>query len=176
MFNFRRNRGSVAHTDRKAGGERPNFAWPQLGDSVLVVAAVLVVIYAVSVASQALDSYTVVRTTPLCSIRLQVIDASGKDDLLAVVLSDIRAMADETLALEIVETTDFDLREVSESYVVSRQEDCQSANILAERLGLEPDEVEYKPLINNRRQITATLVLGAGGVSPVVTKLQDEEI
>jgi len=165
----------MARIDRKAEGERPNFVWPRLGDTILVVAAILVVIYAVSVAAQALNSYTMVRSTPLCSIRLQVVDASGKADLVAAALSDIKAIADETLALEIVETIDFDLREVSESYVVSRQGDCQAAHLLAERLGPEPDEVEYKPLVNNRRQITVTLVLGTGGVSPAVTESKEEE-
>jgi hypothetical protein len=37
-------------------------------------------------------------------------------------------------------------------------------------LGLDPDEVEYKPLENNVRLVTATLVLGQDGVRPAANQ------
>ena len=175
MSKIRRNRGGLVRADRKATGKKRDIRWRRLADMVLVVAAILMVIYAVSVAARVFDSYTIARSTPFSSIRLQVIDASGETGLLAAALSDMEAIADETMALKIVETTDFDLRRVNGSFVVSRQIDCRAARILAERLGLEPDEVEYRPLVNDRRQITATLVLGTSGVGPVVAESQKEE-
>ena len=175
MFSFRRKRAGTTRSDNSGDGRHLNVKWRRAGDVVLLVAATLVVIYAVSVAAQALDSYTMVRSTPLSSIRLQVIDASGKSGLLATALNDIKSVADETLALEIIQTTAFDLRDVSQSYLVSRLEDCRAAGILAEKLGLEPDDVEHKPLINNNRQITATLVLGSNGLAPIIAQAKEEE-
>ncbi len=175
MFSFRRTRGGLDRTDRSADRKMSGFPWRKVGDSVLVVAAIIVTIYTISVAAQALDSYTVVRNTPVSLIRLQVVDASGQKGLLAVALDDVRGLADESLAVKVVETTDFDLREVDQSYLVSRDEDCRAARILAERLGLDPDDVEYKPLTNNRRQVTATLILGMSGVKPATNELLEEE-
>lgn len=175
MFNFRRTRGGLDRTDRSADRKKSGFPWRKVSDSVLVVAAIILTVYTISVATQALDSYTVVRNTPVSLVRLQVVDASGQKGLLTAALDDVRAQADESLALKVVETTGFDLLEVDQSYVVSRDKDCRAACILAERLGLDPDDVEYKPLTNNRRQVTATLVLGMSGVKPATTELLEEE-
>ncbi len=60
----------------------------------------------------------------------------------------------------------FEVREVEHSFVVSRVDDLSAARLLADRLGLDPGAVEYKPLVNNRQQLTATLVLGSDGLTP----------
>ena len=176
MFKIRRSRGGRTRPDRRSSGAKTGFNWRRLTDLLLLVVAALVVVYAVSVAGTALTGYTLVRPTPLSSIRLQLVNASGDSTALAAAVKDIKTVVDRELALEIVETSIFDIREVSQSFVVSRQENPRAARVLAERLGLDPGEVEYRPLANNRRQITTTLVLGSAGLTPVTAISQVEEI
>lgn len=176
MFNLRRTQGRSPAPDRDADQNRPKrMNWRRIGDVVLVVAAGLALIYAGSIATEAFAGYTQVQVTPQTSIRLQIVDGSGQDGLMAGALENIRSVTNDDLSVKIVETDDFDLRDVPRSYVVSRLEDCRAARLLAERLGLEPDDVEHRPLVNNRRQVTATLVLGQDGLEPAIDETEAEE-
>jgi len=44
--------------------------------------------------------------------------------------------------------------------VISRRRDKAAAVLLAERLGIDPDDVIYEPLEHNTRHVSATLLLG----------------
>ncbi|MCK4373507.1 MAG: hypothetical protein KAW61_10180, partial [candidate division Zixibacteria bacterium] len=67
---------------------------------------------------------------------------------------------DVDLVIKVVDTDNFDLSRVSETFVLSRLEDRSAATVLAQKLGLIADGITFKPLENNYRQVTATLVLG----------------
>lgn len=140
-----------------------------------MVASILAVLYTVSVAGKVLGSFTLVRETPRYSMRLQVVNASGDQGLGSRAVKDIAAVSDQELAVEVVETIAFDVRRVAGSFVVSRQDDTRAACRLAEKLGLKPGDVEYQPLVNNRQQITATLVLGSDSLNPTPVVSQNEE-
>jgi len=144
-------------------------------DVFLVVASTLAVLYTASVAEKVLGGYTLVRETPRYSMRLQVVNASGDQGLGSQAVKDIAVVSDQELAVEVVETIAFDLRRVAGSFVVSRQDDIRAACRLAEKLGLKPGDVEYQPLVNNRQQITATLVLGSDGLNPAPVVSHTEE-
>jgi hypothetical protein len=62
---------------------------------------------------------------------------------------------------------------VAGSFVISRQEDLTASRMLAVRLGLDPDQVEYRPLEDNRRLITSTLVVGSNGVTLATVKKKE---
>jgi len=135
-------------------------------DLTLIVAAVVVLVYTVTVVNKVVSGYSMEEPTPRHIIRLAVVDATQDGRLMPSVTRDIEALSDPELSVEIVETAIFDVRSVERSFIISRQENLTAARLLAKRLGLEPSEVEYKPLVNNRKHVTATLVLGSQGIDP----------
>jgi hypothetical protein len=140
-------------------------------DLALVIAAAAVLVYTVSVVNQVASGYSAEEPTPRHVIRLAVVDATDDGKLVGSVKQEIRALSDMELSVEIVETATFDVRSVERSFIISRQENLTAARLLAKRLGLDPSEVEYKPLVNNRKHVTATLVLGSQGIYPVTEEL-----
>jgi hypothetical protein len=118
------------------------------------------------VAHKVVGGYSAEEPTPAYSMRLQIVEASPLGLTPATLATDIEAASDMKLEIEVAETGRFKVRPVPASFVISRLEDLTAARLLAERLGLDPDQVEYKPLEDNRGLITATLVIGADGVRP----------
>ena len=140
-------------------------------DATLVLATTALVVYMGFISYKVVGGYTAEEPTPAHSVRVQVVDASLTGILLKKLVPDIEAVSDMKLEIKVAETGRFDVRPVAGSFVISRQEDLTAARLLAARLGLDPDQVEYKPLEDNRGLITATLVVGTDGVRPtVVTK------
>ena len=140
----------------------------RLLDMSLVLICVLLVAYLCFRVFPAISGYTMDRPSPHHTVRLQIVDASGQFVPVQQLARQIEAASDVEFEVAVVETGRFDVRRVTRSFVVSRQEDLAAARILAARLGLSPDDVEYKPLENNQKVITATLVIGADGVRPTV--------
>lgn len=135
-------------------------------DITLVALCLGALVYVITVADEVIGGYSQVRPTPEHMVRLELVNASGDPGLGHQSLAVIQAAADQQISIEVVEKRAFEVREVAQSFVVSRQEDLRAARLLAERLGLDPGAAEYKPLVNNRQQLTATLVLGSDGLSP----------
>jgi threonine dehydratase len=98
---------------------------------------------------------------PEHEVRLQVLNGCGVDGLAASVADAWADYTDADLHVVVVDTDNFDLHNVAESFIISRQENRTAARLLADRVGLNPDQVVYKSLENNYRDVTATLVLGA---------------
>jgi hypothetical protein len=135
-------------------------------DVTLVLATTALVVYLGFIAHKVFVTYTVEEPTPVYSVRLQVVDASSTGILLERLVPDIEKVSDMELEIKVAETSRFNVRPVAESFVISRKEDLTAARLLAVRLGLDPDQVDYKPLEDNRGLITATLVVGTRGVTP----------
>ena len=136
-------------------------------DIFLVLACAAVVVYIGVLVHPVVSGYSLEKPTPRYEVRLQIVDATGKFSGVGQLAKQIESASDLDLNVAVVETSRFDVRPVQRSFVLSRLEDVTAAKLLAERLGLDPDEVEYKPLDNNQSVITATLVVGADGVRPV---------
>ena len=77
--------------------------------------------------------------------------------------------------MAIIRTGDFSQRKISKSFIISRVKDKTAAEYLAKALNLEKSEVTYKPLDNNYKQVSATLVIGEDFVTEPLTKLSDKE-
>ena len=142
-------------------------------DVTLVLAVTALVIYVGFITHKVVWGYTAEEPTPAYSVRLQIVDASPAGVLLKKLAPDIEAVSDMKLEIEVAETSRFKVRTVPASFVISRQEDLSAARLLAVRLGLDPDQVEYKPLEDNRGLITATLVVGADGVRPTAVNKKE---
>lgn len=128
----------------------------------IIIAAVfgLVVLYVVSMSIRISRGVSRTIETPEHEIRLQVLNGCGINGLAAQVADAWSDYTDSDLHIVVVDTDNFDLHNVAESFIISRQENRTAARLLAERVGLNPDQVVYKPLENNYRDVTATLVLG----------------
>jgi len=97
---------------------------------------------------------------PAHLVRLQVVNGSDVEELMQEVVESLENFVDSTLEIRVVDTINFDIKSLPLSFVVSREKDKTAAVLLAEKLGLDPSKVVYKPLEHNNRQVSATLVLG----------------
>lgn len=128
----------------------------------LVVVLATVSVYAVLLVIKVSKGYSRTQETPEYTVRLEVVDASGVKGFARRVKKEISEHSDMTLEVQVVRTVPFDLRDIPETMLIARDEDKQdAARELARRIGLNPDEVDYRPLANNTDQIGATLVLGS---------------
>lgn len=143
-------------------------------DIGLILAAAVAVFYLVSTAGKVVSGYTAEEPAPKHRVRLQLIDATRSDDTVRPDAKQIERLSDLELSIEVVEKGSFDLRAVDRSLVISRQKDLTAARLLAARLGLEPSDVEYKPLVNDKNFVDATLIFGSSGITPVAAATNKE--
>jgi len=172
IFSRRPRRWAVTPDDAK----KPRTMRRLIGrvcDVSLVLATAALAVYIGFISHKIIGSYTVEEPTPAHSVRLQVVDASSSGVLLKKLIPDIEAVSDMKLEIKVAETSRFDVRPVAESFVISRQEDLTASRLMAVRLGLNPNQVEYKPLEDNRGLITATLVVGSDGVTPTAVNKKE---
>lgn len=161
MIGFERLKGRtpLRGTARRPG--RPKLRLRRVLDIALVVICVGTLAYAVVVVDEVVGGFSLQRETPRYTERLGVVNASGNPELASQIREIIAAVESPEIAIEVVEISSFDRRQMAPSFVVSRRKDCSASRLLAERLGLDPGQVEYRPLANNTRYLTATLVIGS---------------
>lgn len=98
---------------------------------------------------------------PRHTIRLQVLNGCGTPRLAATMSDQLAQYRDVDLEIAIVDTDNFTSLTIDSSFVISREKDMTAAQVLADKLGLSREAVLYKPLENNYRHVSVTLVLGA---------------
>lgn len=123
---------------------------------VLVTAVFYTGLYGIRLAC----GLTLQEEPPTYTVRLQLINATGRDTIDKQTLKRLTYNSGKGLDIKIVEETRFALREVSESLVLSRIPDLTAARLLARELGLDPDNVTYRPLEDNRRLASVSLIIG----------------
>jgi hypothetical protein len=128
------------------------------------------VVYMIFLAVKVTRGYSQTQSGPERLVRLQIVDASGEDGMTKRARQILADRSDKELAVEIVESNRFDRHKVTRSFLIAREEDRTTAELLAQRLGLDPDEVTYRPLAHNRLYIAVTLVLGSDGLPQVGTE------
>lgn len=127
---------------------------------VIATAFILVVLWVVSISVRVTGDVSRTQETPDHTVRLQVLNGCGVSGLAAATADKLADYRDSDLEIIVVETDNFDTREVAGSMVISREEDTKVAKLLASKVGVNPAEVVYKELGQNYRQVTVTLVLG----------------
>ena len=125
------------------------------------IALLLVVAYITSVSFKVASGVTKTLESPHHQIRLQVLNGCGVRGAASKVADRLEEYKDDEIEIMIVDTDNFDLTEIPGTFLISRLDDTESAVLLAEKLGLDPDDIEYRPMENNFRHVTVTLVLGA---------------
>ncbi len=141
---------------------------------IIAAAFGLVVLYVVSMSIRISRGVSRTIEAPEHEMRLQVLNGCGVSGLAARVADAWSDYTDADLHIVVVDADNFDLHNVAESFIITRQEDRTAARLLAERVGLNPDQVVYKPLENNYRDVTATLVLGTDWTEVEASKPKKE--
>jgi hypothetical protein len=124
--------------------------------------AVLLVVflYLLSSTGRVVKGITRAAEPPAHLVRLQVVNGSNVDGLAERAAESLAGYADRDLEIKVVDTADFGLGKVANSFIIARQQDQTAARLLAAKLGLDPSGVTFKPLEHNMRQVSVTLVVG----------------
>ena len=158
IFNLKnkisRNRVTVS------GQDSYRFKSGRFLELAIVGAFVIVLLYLLSMSVRVTTGVSSTLEAPDYTVRLQVLNGCGVNGLAARVADRLASYSDENIEIRVLDTDNFNLRTVSNSFIISRDEDTKVAELLAARLGLDPSTVIYKPLEKNFRQVSATLVLG----------------
>jgi len=121
-----------------------------------VIVMMLVVSYVVKISGHVSKSID----APKYQVRLQVINSCRDEKTVEKITRTLSRYRDRALEIKIMNIDNFDLKKVNKSFIISREEEKTAAEKLASTIGLDPGMVVYRPLENNYRQISATLVIG----------------
>ena len=134
--------------------------------AVFIVTVVLVMSLTVRV------TQGVSRTEPAPErlIRLEVLNGCSQSGIAGKARAMLEGYRDDKLEIAVVRIGDFDLRDVARTFIISRTKDKSASEYLAGLMGIDESEVIYRPLVNNYRQISATLVLGEDYVARPLTE------
>ena len=126
----------------------------------IAIAFVAVLIYVISVTVRITTGVSKTVDRPSHRVRLQVLNGCGETGLASRVSDKLAGYSDKDLEVRIVDTDNFEVMEVPETFLISRTRNTADAEVLARKIGLDPSGIEYKPLENNYRHVSVTLVLG----------------
>jgi hypothetical protein len=154
--------GKSNNSNKSTSGRKPTsrFSGKSLVGMLLVVTFAAAAFYIGYVVLRI--TRTVSQSTELAEnvIRLQVVDACGREKMLMDVTRYLSNLSDGQVEVMVVDTVCMEERKVAATVIISRDGDESIAVLLAKRLGLDPSVVIVKPLENNYRQVSVTLVLG----------------
>lgn len=128
----------------------------------LLIAAVfiIVLVYVVSMSIRVSQGVSRTLESPEHVVRLQILNGCGVTGLASRLADGLSGYEDSDLEIQIVDTDNFEISKVRQSFVISRLEDNTVATKLAAKMGLPTEDIRNQPLENNYRQVSATLVIG----------------
>lgn len=113
--------------------------------------------------------------TPESLVRLEILNGCSQSGIASKARAQLEGYQDDRLEIAVVRIGDFDLRDVARTFIISRSKDKSAAEYLAGLLKIDESEVIYRPLVNNYRQISATLVLGEDYVAEPLSEPNSRE-
>jgi hypothetical protein len=126
----------------------------------IVAILALVIIYGASFAIRITHGFSRTIDMPEYGVRLQILNGCGINGAAARVAKVLPGVVGRPLELSIMDMSDFSSYHIEKTFLISRDKDTKPTRILAEQLGLEDDDIQYEPIDDNYKSITATLVLG----------------
>ncbi|MEW5924579.1 MAG: LytR C-terminal domain-containing protein [Candidatus Zixiibacteriota bacterium] len=154
---FRKKSTGTTTVKRRSPHPKKNS---RLLEMAIVAIFALVVIYGASFAIRVTHGVSKTVDSPEYTIRLQILNGCGLDGAAGKAARKLPKMIKMPLEIDIVDVGDFDAYHVKESFLILRDKNQKGAEILAEQIGLDPDNLVYEPIENNIRSVSVTLVVG----------------
>jgi hypothetical protein len=141
----------------------------------IVAIFALVIIYAASFAIRVTRGFSKTVESPEFILRLQILNGCGEKGAANQVTQSIPDLVKMPLEVKVIDVDNFDSYNITESFIISREKDLKASMLLADKLGLDRDKIVYKPIENNYRSISATLVLGSDFKTRILDTGKDKE-
>lgn len=150
---------------QESAGANP-VSWRQrvqhsrLLELLIATVFIIVLVYVVSMSIRVSRGVSQTLESPEHVVRLQILNGCGVTGLASRLADGLSGFEDSDLEIQVVDTDNFEISKVRQSFVISRLEDNSVATKLAAKMGLPTEDIRNQPLENNYRQVSATLVIG----------------
>lgn len=131
---------------------------------ILVGFCLVVAVWFGSIVTTMVGGVSATMETDRQHIRLQVVDAQPVKAVCGEAMARLEDGFDSALKIEVVDISRIGARKQVTTMLISRDKDFAAAERIAERLGLDPDGIVYRPMESNPEQISVTLVVGHDGI------------
>ena len=101
----------------------------------IAIAFVAVLIYVISVTVRITTGVSKTVDRPSHRVRLQVLNGCGETGLASRVSDKLAGYSDKDLEVRIVDTDNFEVMEVPETFLISRTRNTADAEVLARKIG-----------------------------------------
>lgn len=124
---------------------------------LLLATLVVVIVYTTFVTTKVVSGVSVMVETPQHMMQLQIMDASGGE--IKNIIATIKKQAGSDLLVQVVGNEKFEGQELLHSMIISHEKDDTTSKLLAKKLGIDLSQIIHKPITQNIKQATATLVV-----------------
>ncbi|KAA3637528.1 MAG: LytR family transcriptional regulator [Calditrichaeota bacterium] len=124
--------------------------------TVSIVVVVVLVSYFIKLSTGVAKSVQ----APEYDVRLEILNASSEKNLDDKVKKYLDTIGITNVSLTVVENSDFDIKESDKTFIINRTKDKKASEMFGEFLGINSSDIHESEIQQNKKQITATLVLG----------------
>ncbi len=124
---------------------------------ILLAALIVVIVYTTFITTKVASGVSVMVDTPEHLMQLQIMDASGGE--VKNISSIVKEQTGDDLLVQIVGEDKFEGQELLHTMIISHEKDETTSKLLARKLGIDQSQIIYKPITQNIKQATATLVV-----------------
>ena len=156
---FKSNKKSVRRT-KTGSTETRKISIRKIIDTSLIVLFLFSVIYISNMVHKVTATVTEIESLPDEIIRLQLISSCKQKDILSAAKEFFSHKKTKEFDIMIVDAICTELKEIPNSIVISRDENLNHADLISEIVNFEEDDILFRPLENNKKFITVTIVLG----------------
>ena len=155
---FKSNKKSVRRTKTGSAGTG-KISIRKIIDTSLIILFVFSIVYISNMVHKVTATVTEIESFPDEIIRLQLISSCKQKDILSAAEKFFSHKKTKEFDIMIVDATCTELKEIPNSIIISRDENFNHADLISEIVDFD-DDILFKPLENNNKFITVTIVLG----------------
>lgn len=159
-------KGNLTASNRRTSSKRVSRKHVSPGlvsralETMIVIGFALALVYAASFAAKISHGESKARPVPEISLRLQALNGCGESGSAGKVAEALKSKVKLPLEVSVVDVGNFTVFDIEKSFLISRTQQVEDAQMLADQLGLLRDDIIYAPLEDNYRSIQVTLVVG----------------
>ncbi|MEA1980011.1 MAG: hypothetical protein U9N54_03445 [candidate division Zixibacteria bacterium] len=156
---FKSNKKSARRTKTGTTGTK-KLSIRKIIDTSLIVLFVFSVVYISNTVHKVTATVTEIESLPDEIIRLQLIGSYKQKDILNKAEEFFSHKKIKEFDIMVVDVNCSELKDISNSIVISRDENLDHADMISEIVNFEENDILFRPLENNKKFITVTIVLG----------------